>query len=187
MIRRATRDDAAGIARIHVSVWRDAYADFIPADFLASLSERRRVSFWNQQLTENKHLTFVAFDGGEMVGWASGGPSRDADATGESEVYAICVARAHWRRGVGRGLMTALEDALPGGRAVGLWVLRLNMPAVRFYETLGYARVGGEKEINIGGATLTGIRLKKNRANPHEPAPTPAPSGIPAGPEPRRD
>ena len=53
------------------------------------------------------------------------------------------VVAARWRgRGVGRALMQALEAEAPDACAIYLEVRRSNRRAIRFYEGLGFVRVG---------------------------------------------
>ncbi len=46
IVREATVADAAGIAVVHVEAWRSAYADIVPAAFLAELSVAARAEAW---------------------------------------------------------------------------------------------------------------------------------------------
>ena len=165
MIRRAALEDASAIAQIHVHTWRVAYAGIVPADFLASLSEEKRTTSWRQQLTDGQTEILVAVENGTMTGWVSAGPSRDADKKDELEIYAIYVSPEHWGRKVGRHLMGGIEEALPDAPDITLWVLRDNQNAISFYEKMGYRHDGTDKEIQLGGAKLTEIRLRKKRPN----------------------
>jgi ribosomal protein S18 acetylase RimI-like enzyme len=163
MIRKATVGDAEIIAQIHVQTWRHAYAGIVPAEYLAGLSEERRTVFWRQQLLENRNIILVGLTAKEVVGWASGGVCRDSDIEDAAEIYAIYVSPSFWGRGVGRKLMGRLEKGLPDSSRTVLWVLRQNQSAIRFYEKLGYRPDGGEREANLGSATLLEIRLRKEK------------------------
>jgi ribosomal protein S18 acetylase RimI-like enzyme len=165
MIRRATLHDASAIAHIHVATWRAAYAGIVPAEFLASLSVERRTTSWQQQLADGRTVILVAVNDGIMTGWVSAGPSRDADKKDELEIYAIYVSPEHWRRNMGRQLMVGIEEALPDGPDITLWVLRDNQNAISFYEKMDYRFDGTEKEIQLGAAKLKEVRLKKIRPN----------------------
>ncbi|WP_313545757.1 hypothetical protein [Leifsonia aquatica] len=44
--RAATADDALGIAQVHVTSWREAYARQLPDDLLAGLDVQRRAQLW---------------------------------------------------------------------------------------------------------------------------------------------
>jgi ribosomal protein S18 acetylase RimI-like enzyme len=161
MIRRATLKDAAAIAAIHVRAWQMAYARIIPSDYLADMSELDKTLFWEQQLAVNRGSTLVAVNDGEVVGWASGGVSRDADARGESEIYAIYVAPEFWALGFGRQLMNRIERAISPCPGITLWVLRQNERAIGFYRRIGYEFDGAEKTVRLGGADLQEVRLRK--------------------------
>jgi len=167
-IRRATLKDAPAIAAIHVRAWQAAYAQILPAGYLAGLSEPEKTIFWQQQLAVDRGAILVAVSGGRVVGWASGGASRDADARGESEVYAIYVAPEFWRRGLGRQLMEKTEAAISPCPSFTLWVLRQNERAIGFYRKMGYEFDGAEKSVLIGGGDLPEVRLRKRTRIAHE-------------------
>jgi GNAT superfamily N-acetyltransferase len=156
LIREATVDDAAGIARVHVDTWRATYAGIVPAEHLAALSAEAGAQRWRSNLAaaEPGRFTYVADDAGQVVGFASGGPERSGDPEYRGEVYALYVLPAWQRRGVGRQLLGACGRRLLAQGVVSLliWVLADN-PSRDFY-----ARLGGlplrEQEIEIGGACL---------------------------------
>jgi hypothetical protein len=49
-IRSAEIEDAAAIAHVHVQSWLTTYAGIVPAAYLASLNEAKRVGSWQDQL-----------------------------------------------------------------------------------------------------------------------------------------
>ena len=51
-IRVATEGDAAGIARVHVRSWQEAYAGIVPDAYLASLDADERTAQWGRYLRE---------------------------------------------------------------------------------------------------------------------------------------
>ena len=165
MIRKATLEDAVAIARIQVGTWRVAYAGIVPGDYLASLSEEKRVKSWEERLTDGRSIILVAEKDGEVIGWASGGASRDEDAGSDTEVYAIYVSPEHWDGGVGCELMTRMEESLPESGSTTLWVLQENRRAIRFYERMGYGPDGAQKEIQLGGTGLCEVRFRKSVVN----------------------
>ncbi len=163
MIRRAIYDDAAAIARIHVGTWRTAYAGIVPDEYLASLSEEKRLKSWQQQLTDGKTVILVAEKDGEVIGWASGGMSRDEDSPGDSELYAIYILSQHWGGGIGRKLMEKMEDSLPAAKSTTLWVLQDNHRAIQFYERMGYHPDDAQKKIQLGGKEFIELRFRKTK------------------------
>ena len=116
---------------------------------------------WNEALTTG-HLTTSIFvaetEGGDVVGFAAGGPEREGDRTYGGELYAIYLLQEHQTRGLGRHLVSAVARRLldDGFSSMLVWVLEDNRRACRFYESLGGKRVG-RKTIVIGGADLTEV------------------------------
>jgi ribosomal protein S18 acetylase RimI-like enzyme len=163
-IRRATPEDTAAIAAIHVRAWQEAYRDMIPADFLRSLSLEQREAAWHDALLHPTSDTRIAVDAGEILGWIDTGFSRDADADRNTgELRALYVAPGAWRRGVGTTLWRAAEVGLRAAefRSVTLWVLDANRRALGFYEAIGFCvDAGHEKTIERGGAMLREVRLR---------------------------
>ncbi|MEA2643576.1 MAG: hypothetical protein QOG08_602 [Chloroflexota bacterium] len=158
MIRPARVDDAAAIARVHVSSWRATYKELLPAEFLESLSEAGYTERWQRFIGEASNRVYVLQEGDdrrELVGFASGGRERAGETGYTGELYAIYVLESSQRRGHGRELVRAVVGGL---RELGLedmiiWVLRDNQPARGFYERLGgvYVRT---QPITIGSVTL---------------------------------
>ena len=165
IIRRTTLDDAKAIARIHVHAWQAAYRGIVPSPFLDSLSIEERENMWQQNLQQKASETWVAEEGGEVLGWISAARSRDTDASPTTgEVWAIYVAPEHWRRGVGRSLWSEAEEHLnwSGFSNITLWALKANTQALAFYKSIGLAiEPGSEKTITRGGTELREIRLRK--------------------------
>ena len=160
-IRVAEAADAGSIARVHIDSWRTTYAGVVPAEYLANLSYQRRESRWNEILTSNQPATsiFVAeTEGSNVVGFANGGPEREADSTYRGELYAIYLLQEHQNRGLGRRLVSAVTQRLlnDGFSSMLLWVLEDNHRACRFYESLEGERVG-RKAVVIGGRDLVEV------------------------------
>nr|WP_255726345.1 GNAT family N-acetyltransferase [Microvirga sp. ACRRW] len=107
----------------------------------------------------------VALDAdGEIVGFARGGPIRNkgADLLGtDAEIFAIYLLDKVKRQGLGRKLMAVVFDhlAAQGFRSVGLWVLKENGAARRFYETLG-GQAGPEQSFDVRGQMLTEVAYR---------------------------
>ena len=155
MIRPATLEDATAIARVHVASWQSTYRGMLPDEFLASLSETGYAERWKRVIGDGSSKVYVAEDGGDVVGFASGGRERAGENGYTGELYAIYVIDSAQRRGFGRELVRA---TVAGLRDLGLddmiiWVLRDNQPARSFYERLGGVYIRGQP-ITIGPVTL---------------------------------
>jgi ribosomal protein S18 acetylase RimI-like enzyme len=155
MIRAATVLDAPEIARVHAASWRTTYRDLLPDDFLASLDDAGYEERWRRALTEKSTRIYVAQDGSETVGFASGGRERAGEAGFGGELYAIYVVEPAQRRGFGRDLVRAVVGGLEelGLTDMIVWVLRDNHAARGFYERLGGGFVRSQP-ITIGPVTL---------------------------------
>ena len=157
-IRAANPSDAGPIARVHVDTWRTTYTAIVPAEYLVGLSYRDRESKWDEILATDQPTSsnFVAeTEGGDVVGFAGGGPEREGDKHYLGELYAIYLLEGYQRKGVGRRLVSTVAQRLlvDGFSSMLVWVLQDNHPACRFYESLGGQRVGW-KTLTIAGTDL---------------------------------
>ncbi|OYY89277.1 MAG: hypothetical protein B7Y45_12995 [Sphingomonas sp. 28-66-16] len=170
VIRLATVADSVPLGAIHVAAWREAYAGLLPASRLAALDARERAAMWQGAIASGTARgVYVAEDRGVMIGFGACGHQRTPSLIGlgfSGEVTALYVLRAGQRRGAGRLLMRAMARRLiaEGERSLGLWVLRDNLPARRFYERLegvviasrgDWAATGEEAETAYGWRDLT--------------------------------
>ncbi|HLV64738.1 MAG TPA: N-acetyltransferase [Polyangiaceae bacterium] len=164
-IRRATPDDIAGIARIHVESWQSAYRGVIPDVVLDALDQSQRASLWSETLGKPAHRVHVAVRDQMLVGFCLLAPSRDPDAGADTaEIVAIYVAPAHFRTGVGTALLRESLVAAQSAcyRAVTLWVLASNTRARAFYQGMGFAPDGGHKLESFAQVPLAEVRYRRD-------------------------
>ena len=151
-LRRARPADAPGIATVHVSAWRNAYAGLLPDEFLSGLSDVRRAVQYDEEIRAGRGV-FVALGNGGVIGFSTVGHPRAARlADGEIETLYVL---DDWRdRGVGRRLLRAgaLHLAQGGCRSAFLWVLRDN-PSRWFYERMG-GRAAMEGTTRVAGVAV---------------------------------
>ena len=157
-IREARPKDAAAIARVHVDTWRTTYAGILPDAFLAGLEYANSEAVWSAAMASDRSgasLLVAETAQGEVVGFAYGAQEREGDPVYRGEIFAIYVLQAYQRQGAGRRLFTAAARRLheAGYDAILLWVLRDNLSARRFYESLG-GKCLDEKTITIGDTEL---------------------------------
>src|SRR6476659_5950464 len=104
-LREAVAEDAAAIGRVRHASWQVANAGLMPADYLAGLSVDGFELSARRMLADRaarRMSVFVAEVGGVVAGFASVGPSRDAEEApsgGVGELYAIYLDPAIWRLG----------------------------------------------------------------------------------------
>lgn len=90
--------------------------------------------------------------GGNVVGFASGGPTRQVDFPQENEVYAIYILEAYQGRKIGVTLFRRVIGDLEESGRKGLILLALaNNPNRGFYENLGGRQVIA-KPLALGSA-----------------------------------
>jgi L-amino acid N-acyltransferase YncA len=157
-VRRARADDAPAIARVHVDSWRSTYAGLLPEDMLVRLSSAEHEARWWRHVLgrfRRRHYVYVAEDKeAGVVGFVSGGRSRDRELAYEAEVYALYLLDEYQGMGLGRALFLRLVDRLHRecGPGLSVWVLSAN-PSRYFYEALGGRRVATRCE-RMGGAEV---------------------------------
>ena len=161
LIEPATLQDARSVAQVHVSAWQAAYPGILADDFLASLSVDKRETMWREAIEKSVPEVRVARIDGEVVGWVSFDASRDKDAAGTVEIWALYVDPAHWSSGIGRELWRRARERLleRGFMSISLWVLAANARAIRFYEAAGFAlEPGSAKLFELGGRQVQELR-----------------------------
>jgi ribosomal protein S18 acetylase RimI-like enzyme len=161
LLRPAVPADAAAVAHVHARSWQVAYRELLPEEYLGGLQVEDRAphySFGDRR--PGAPLTTVAIEGGEICGFATTGPSRDADRTGSGELYALYVDPGRWDRGAGRALMRDSREHLAsaGFTEAHLWVLEGNARAERFYRLDGWAPDGARRPEEHWGVVVNELR-----------------------------
>ena len=165
-IRQATAADARRIAEVSVGSWRVAYHGLMPAEILDALSIDDREASWRSWLTpvDVRAQTWVVSSSGEIVGFVSTGPSRDADARAAStaELFAMYLTGESWGSGLGRLLFAHATRALASLQftTMTLWVLDGNARARGFYEHMNMRPDGAIKTESLGATALPHTRYR---------------------------
>ncbi len=157
-VRPSTADDAAGITRVRIDGWRTAYGRLIPSSYLERMEERRETEVASRRERfglDAEQTEWVGVLGGEVVGWASAGRSRDPDAPVPRELFALYTdPPVH-----GSGLAAALVRAVLGDAPASLWVLEDNPRARAFYSRQGFVADGSRKMLDGELSHLPEIRM----------------------------
>lgn len=187
VLRNARPDDVAAIAVVHVRSWQATYAGHFPDDFLDALDPAQRAEGWRRYFEQGLRAdeTVLVYEtgrptgdaraggegdqregvagSGDIVGFAHVGPSRDEDARGAGELYAIYLLPERWGQGLGRALMarSLVELAASGFAAATLWVLEGNRRARRFYEAGGWRADGSSKVDDHLGFPIREVRYRR--------------------------
>lgn len=161
-IARPTLDDLDEMGRVHVAVWREAYAGLMPAEHLAALDPAVGPRRWRSRIEEPAPglSWWIARDGEGIVALTTSGTPRDEDAPAPLELYAINVLR----RAHGTGLAAELMARAIGDRPAYLWVLEGNERAMAFYRKHGFRDDGGRKPDPDTG--VAEIRMTRGPALP---------------------
>lgn len=154
-IRAARPTDAAGIARVHVETWRDAYAGLLPDKHLLRLNDQTQAMAWSRNLSraDGPRHTLVAIVDEEIVGFTNFGWAREGRPKNEGEVFMLYVATDWRERGIGRQLVLTSFEALKdvGSETVSIWCLAENSSAIGFYRRLDGKRISAGRQENVGG------------------------------------
>lgn len=155
-IRVGVAEDAAALARMHVTSWRETYTGILPDAMLSSLSVEGRKTIWDQVMsqptTAGSTVVHLAEHGGQIIGFGSCGSQRTEhlkEKGYDGEISAIYILRKHQRHGLGARLLRVMAaDLLSRGfSAASLWVLRENTPARRFYEQYGAGIIADREDV----------------------------------------
>ncbi len=163
-IRDARPGDEAQVADVHVRAWKTAYRGLLPDDYLEALTPEQRVPGYRFAASRPRDpQTLLAIAGDALLGFATFGPSRDADAPDAGELFALYVDPARWRTGAGRALLQASRDRMyaQGHVEAILWVLDGNQPAERFYVADGWSRDGASRWEDPWGVRSRVFRFRR--------------------------
>jgi ribosomal protein S18 acetylase RimI-like enzyme len=146
--------DAEALAKVHVTSWRETYAGLLPEEFLDRMSVAGNARRFARALTFPAPLdvTLAAAEPGGLVGYASGGASRQR-REGEAEIHTLYLLRRVQGAGLGRAMVKATARVLAanGARSLMISVLRDNVKARGFYESLGGVAEPARREPGPGG------------------------------------
>lgn len=158
IVRPARREDAAAIARIYVESWRSTYAGLLPDKLLLRMNVAdHEARWWRHALSRfrRNHFVYVAEWGDDgVVGFGSGGPSREQGLPYRGEIYTLYLGDEFHGRGIGKKLFQALAERClrDYDRTLIVWVLAGN-PTRFFYEALGGKPVA-RRPSTMGGAKI---------------------------------
>jgi len=145
VLREATLQDSAAIARLHADSWRSAYRGMLSNDYLDHRVYSERDAVWQQRFSESAKNPFFAILAeleNDLAGFACVFPDQDP-------IYGAFLDNLHvvpqrTRQGIGKRLLSAVaERLLADGRRGGLylWVIEQNARARQFYSKAGALEV----------------------------------------------
>ncbi len=143
--RMETDDEIRGKAYVHWSCWHDAYTGVVSAAYLEKLTLEK----CEQTAFQWRDNILIAMDGERVVGFLGYGEADPA----AGELFALYVLKAYWGTGVAQLLMRAALEQLSSCPKIGLWVLKENPRAIRFYEKCGFRKTDEEQYLSSVDAT----------------------------------
>ncbi len=126
-----TPEEIEGKSLVHWQTWREAYDDFLPAEFQETMT-LERCRLFSQKYPEN---TLIAMDGLKVVGFISYGNFRD-ETIQAGEIIALYVLKDYYGKGIAQKLVKAALTTLDHFSAIFLWVLKDNKRAIAFYQKI---------------------------------------------------
>ncbi len=152
------------VARVHVHSWQAAYRGLLPDEYLDGLRPEDRADRYTFDGLEPEHpTTIVSVEDQRICGFATIGPSSDADTDGSGALHALYVDPDHWGTGVGRTLICEARRQLAddGFEVVVLWVLAGNERAERFYRIDGWVADGSLRSEEVWSVAVDEVRYRR--------------------------
>jgi ribosomal protein S18 acetylase RimI-like enzyme len=156
-LRQARPSDAADLARIYISSWRDAYAGILPHALLGNMSQTAHTARWKSTISGPGGV-LIAEDADEgPIGLASFGAARDHGLGLDGEIYTLYVDPEFLGRGAGSALLHGAFASLKERKfhSCLVWSHALNN-ARFFYEAMGGQRMA-ERTTRLGGTPVPEI------------------------------
>ncbi len=174
-VRATTIADSGAIARVQTAAWEAVYRGIVPDSLFDRLTVQVRTEQWTRfhELSPDRSVVLIAeTDGGEVVGMAALGPTRDEDLNPETvgEIRAIYVDPQFCDLGFGKQLMVESLGWMVDTdfSQASLWVLDTNLRGRSFYERGGWVLDGAAKVDESMGDPLNEVRYRitLRRASP---------------------
>jgi len=158
-IRKAEPKDANTLGQLQVTSWRSAFRNIASDKYLdAMISTEKQAEDWKQITADHQQVVLIIEENESAIGYVWARPEDDPVVDWDAELMSIHVLPEHKHQGLGRKLFAAAASQLKeqGCQSVYLWVLVENLPARKFYETLGGQYVG-KHQIELGDRELTEV------------------------------
>jgi ribosomal protein S18 acetylase RimI-like enzyme len=169
-IRSCAAGDEPALALVGQATFLETFAGILAGqDILAHCAQAHAADLYRNWLTNTDYTLWLAEagPGGAPVGYMVVGPPHLPlpDATGDLELKRIYLLSGFQGGGLGKRLVsTAVDHSRNAGAGrLLLGVYALNMPAIRFYEGLGFRNLG-TRTFNVGERgyddNIMGLSLK---------------------------
>jgi ribosomal protein S18 acetylase RimI-like enzyme len=167
-IRRGAVDDAETLAPLAVKIFNDAFADNPlnkPEDMRAYIAQAFSLEQTRRELADENIIFFIAEAAGEMIGYAKLQENSTEECVSDEnpiELSRLYVLKDFHGQGIAERLMNECFDIArrKNYRTMWLGVWEHNFRAQRFYEKLGFVKVGSHV-FQLGSDPQTDLVLEK--------------------------
>lgn len=165
IIKKATTNDIEKIAQLHIDTWCDTYSEIISKEYLEYTKNNINNIIDKMRREFNLKTIIVALLNDEIVGFSeyafSNEFSKDLDI--DCELCNLYVKAVYKNMGIGTKLFDYVVKEFKDNKknTMGLWCVKDNIDAIRFYSKKGGIFVK-EKIFTIGNEKYSGIALLFN-------------------------
>lgn len=167
-IRRGTSEDAETLAPLAVKIFNDTFAANPlnkPEDMQAYISKFMSVAAFAQELADVNSIFFIAEIAGKMIGYAKLQEHSTEDCISDKNPIELCrlyVAHEFHGAGIAQKLMNECfaEAKRKNFQTMWLGVWEFNFRAQKFYEKLGFSKVG-QHIFKLGSDAQTDFMMEK--------------------------
>lgn len=141
ILRPARPEDAAAVAEVNITTWRDAYAGLLPEEVINTRKlTPERIDIWQKRIANAAFFYVAETSAGQIVAMAWGAPTDSNDETPwPYQLHALYVLPRYQKRDIGRQLMEKFS-AYTGGTPFYLYMLAGNRAAAFYRQTGGIRR-----------------------------------------------
>lgn len=164
-VRLALPREAAQVAGVQARAWVETYADLLPPLVLDRLEPEARAE-WGTALEHpptSAHHLLVALADATVVAFAATAPADldDGGPTGVGALTVLAVDPPRRHEGHGSRLLQAVADTLraDGFASAVCWVPEPDTAQQQFLTDAGWGPDGARRELDMGPATMTEVRL----------------------------
>lgn len=158
IIKKAVKDDAFDISKIHAMGWKTSYKEIVPNEYLRNIHLDDWVEFLEEGIENKTREAHIIYVDNIPAGAISHGPARKEDMKDFGEIISFYMHPVY--RGLGLGSML-LKHTLEYMRAYGkiyLYVFEKNILARKFYEKNGFTNTNSTASFTLGGKEIIDLQ-----------------------------
>ncbi len=154
-IRKATKQDAPGIAKVHVDSGRTTYKDILPNEVLSSLSYEKRTFLWKTNLDDKTNYIVVSeTDEGLITGFGTASKRPTNTVANAGDLTSIYLLDEYHGQGIGKLLLKELFLHFRKRNDAKVFVEVLEDNKTRFFYEYYGAQLIQTKQLKFGENTV---------------------------------